>query len=275
MGLFRKSRDPEPPPARDLLDYASLMQRAENGTKAYQSNAPFPNALLENFLPDATLSHVIEEFPRPDQGVRWNQIKVSTDDGKAAQYNKLHVMDEASFGPYTRQLFWELNSSRFIRFLERLTGIQKLLPDPHLRGGGLHQILPGGMLRVHADFNKHPALDLDRRLNVLIYLNRDWRESYGGHIELWDPDMTRCRARHLPVANRCLIFNTTSVSFHGHPHPLTCPDGMTRKSIAMYYYTLGRPETEAQPKHKTLWQDLPEETATQRVDASESETAAQ
>jgi Rps23 Pro-64 3,4-dihydroxylase Tpa1-like proline 4-hydroxylase len=259
MGLFRNSSNPNPIAPRDLLDYARLMQRAKDGSKAYQKAVPFPNAVFDDFLPAMTLRHIVDEFPSPDQAVRWNRIEVETDDGRQAQYNKLHVMDESSFGPYTRQLFWELNSSRFIRFLERLTGIPKLLPDPHLRGGGLHQILPGGMLRVHADFNKHPALDLDRRLNVLIYLNEDWREAYGGHIELWEAGMAECRARYLPIANRCLIFSTTSVSFHGHPHPLSCPDGMSRKSVAMYYYTLGRPETEAQPKHKTLWQDLPRE----------------
>jgi Rps23 Pro-64 3,4-dihydroxylase Tpa1-like proline 4-hydroxylase len=140
-----------------------------------------------------------------------------------------------------------------------LTGIEGLLPDPHMQGGGIHQIHRGGFLRVHADFNKHPKFGLDRRLNLLLYLNKDWQEEYGGEIELWSRDMARCERRILPTARRCLIFSTLSDSYHGHPHPLTCPEGMTRKSIAMYYYTNGRPAEEQRPQHGTLWQKLPQE----------------
>jgi Rps23 Pro-64 3,4-dihydroxylase Tpa1-like proline 4-hydroxylase len=93
---------------------------------------------------------------------------------------------------------------------------------------------------VHADFNRHEKLNLDRRLNLLLYLNRDWKEEYGGHLQLWTRDMGRCVVKVLPVFNRCVVFSTTDFSYHGHPDPLTCPPGRTRKSIAMYYYTNGR-----------------------------------
>jgi Rps23 Pro-64 3,4-dihydroxylase Tpa1-like proline 4-hydroxylase len=121
------------------------------------------------------------------------------------------------------------------------------------RHGGLHQIERGGFLDVHIDFNVHPKLRLDRRLNMLIYLNHDWPEEYGGHLELWSRDMTSCEKRILPLFNRTVIFSTTDGSFHGHPRPLSCPEGRTRKSVSLYYYTSGRPEEERSPAHDTIF----------------------
>ena len=119
-----------------------------------------------------------------------------------------------------------MNWFEMLLFLEALTGIEGLIPDPYFGGGGLHQIEPGGFLKIHADFNVHPKLKLDRRLNMLIYLNRDWREEYGGHLELWDADDAR-----VPQARSCRCSTARSSSrrpirsYHGHPHPLTSPPG--------------------------------------------------
>ena len=157
-------------------------------------------------------------------------------------------------GSRSRHLFGQLNSATFLGFLETLTGIDGLIPDPHLEGGGYHLIQPGGRLDVHADFNRHERLQLDRRLNLLVFLNKDWPEDWGGHLELWTPDMTSCERRVLPVFNRAVLFSTTDSSFHGHPHPLTCPEGMSRRSIALYYYSAGRPKEEMSPRHSTLYQ---------------------
>ncbi len=161
-------------------------------------------------------------------------------------------------GPATRRLLAELNSATFIDFLERLTGIEGLIPDPHFEGGGLHQIEPGGHLKVHADFNRHPRTGLERRLNVLVYLNRDWKDEYGGHLELWDRSMTRCERKLLPVFNRCVIFATTDHAYHGHPEPLTCPDDRARRSMALYYYT-SSPEQNGDEAHSTLFKERPSE----------------
>ena len=142
---------------------------------------------------------------------------------------------------------------------QQLTGIDGLLPDPHMTGGGLHQYLPGAELRVHADFNKLPGYGLDRRLNLLLYLNPAWDEAWGGALELWDRDMQACVQRIAPVANRCVVFSTTRDSYHGMPDPLRCPDGVTRRSLALYYYSNGRPQHERGPDHSTLWQTRPGE----------------
>jgi hypothetical protein len=127
-------------------------------------------------------------------------------------------------------------------------------------GGGLHQIERGGYLKIHADFNRHPKFKLERRLNLLLYLNENWKEEYGGHLELWNREMTHFVHKILPTFNRCVIFNTTDTSYHGHPEPLACPQGMTRKSLALYYYSNGRPAEEESPEHGTLVRPRPGET---------------
>jgi hypothetical protein len=160
-------------------------------------------------------------------------------------------------GPATRHLLAEFNSAVFVDFLERLTDIPALIPDPHYFGGGLHQIRPGGYLKVHADFNRHDRLDLERRLNGILYLNKDWHEDYGGHLEIWDDDMTTCVERVLPVFNRFLVFATLSTANHGHPDPLTCPPDRARRSMALYYYTSDRPA--ASGDHTTIFRQRPGE----------------
>jgi hypothetical protein len=150
-------------------------------------------------------------------------------------------------------LLYHLNSITFLEFLSAVTGIPNLISDPSFEGGGLHQIVRGGKLGIHADFNRHRNYGLDRRLNLLLYLNKDWREEYGGHLQLWDRDMTACGAKVLPLFNRVMIFGTTDFTYHGHPDPLQCPEGMTRKSLALYYFSNGRPAAEVSGDHSTLF----------------------
>jgi hypothetical protein len=224
-----------------VLDPEQLEILAKKHRQGYAAADPFPHVVMDHFLPDEVLDRVRAEIPKPDD-IRW--IKFDDARGK-----KLASKAEAQLGAATRLLLYQLNSSVFIEFLERLTGIQGLVPDPHFWGGGVHQIVRGGFLKVHCDFNRHPTLNLDRRLNLLLYLNREWQEEWGGHLELWDRGMTECRQKILPIFGRCVIFNTTDFSNHGHPDPLNCPEGESRKSIALYYYTNGRPRDEISSKH--------------------------
>jgi len=145
-----------------------------------------------------------------------------------------------------------LNSEPFLEFLQNLTGIkEKLVPDPYLEGGGYHQIKSGGFLKVHVDFHKHRDMQLDRRINVLVYLNEDWPEEYGGHFELWERDMSACAVKVAPLFNRLVVFSTTDYSWHGHPDALTCPPDRSRRSLALYYYTNGRPADEIKPENRS------------------------
>jgi len=234
-----------------VFDPVSLNILATKLREEYKQAAPFPHVVIDDFLPEGALRAVLSEFPEPERA-DW----IAFDN---AAEKKLATKSETQMGDWTRFLLYQFNSSVFIDFLERLTGIQGLLPDPHFWGGGLHQIERGGFLKIHADFTRHPVLPLDRRLNVLLYLNEGWQEEYGGQLELWNREMTRCVVRVLPTFNRCVIFSTTAFSFHGHPDPVACPAGETRKSLALYYFSNGRPEEEHPIDHGTLFVQRPGE----------------
>jgi Rps23 Pro-64 3,4-dihydroxylase Tpa1-like proline 4-hydroxylase len=244
----------------ELINWSLLNENLNSWAKQYSGNKPFPHIVVDNFICERTIKRLLQDFPKADQPMQRRLKTANLPDGRSAQLKKRSYSDIEA-GISIKQMLWELNSGRFIDWLEKLTGIPALLPDPKLNGAGLHVTDSGGLLRVHADYNRHPIYDLDRRLNLLLYLNMDWRDEYGGHLELWDREMTRCEQQILPLAGRCVIFSTTTYSYHGHPHPLTCPSEMNRKSLALYYYTNGRPQEEKTDRHSTLWQNLPQEKA--------------
>ncbi len=147
-----------------------------------------------------------------------------------------------------RQALHDLNSGPFVRWLEQLTGIEHLLPDPHLVGGGLHLSGPGDHLGIHADFNWHEGLQAHRRLNLLIYLtDQPWQPEWGGALELWSTDGNQRVRTVEPLFNRAALFSTRSDTFHGHPQPWAAPHGIFRQSLALYYYTTQRPERKTRP----------------------------
>ena len=224
---------------------------AQQFKESYQRASPFPSGYFENFFNPAVLDAVLGEFP---DLAKHGDLKYNTPNEV-----KLASKGERRFGPVTRAFVHFLNSEPFLDFLQELTGIEeRLLPDPYFEGGGFHETKPGGFLKIHADFNRHRETGLDRRLNVLIYLNKDWREEYGGHFELWNRDMSRCEAKFPPNFNTMALFTTSDYSYHGLPNPLTCPPDRSRKSLALYYYTNGRPAHEINAgleDHTTLFKD--------------------
>lgn len=212
----------------------------------YEVADPFPHIVLDGLFDDQALDAVLREFPSPDD-MQWVQFDNPLEKKLGYFYGRSAISETI------RDFLEAMNSFEVLLWLEELTGIDGLIPDPYFGGGGVHQIEPGGFLKVHADFNVHPKLKLDRRLNMLIYLNKNWKEEYGGHLELWDRDQRSCRHRILPLFNRTVIFSTTDTSFHGHPHPLTSPPGITRKSVSLYYYTAGRPAEGRSVAHDTIF----------------------
>ncbi len=141
--------------------------------------------------------------------------------------------------PHCGRSWRNCNSPRFVEFVSKLIGVDELIADPSLEGGGLHQSTAGGYLNIHADFTVHPHnRKWQRRANLLLYLNDDWKPEYGGDLELWSSDMKRCVEKVSPVANRVLLFTTDGTSFHGHPEPMRCPPGLARRSLALYYFTV-------------------------------------
>jgi hypothetical protein len=234
----------------DMHDFLPLERMAQLRAplrEAYAGAQPYPHVVIDDFFEPALLERVLGEFPSPG-AIDWQRF----DSGREI---KLASAAEAGFGAVTRLLLYHLNSITFLDFMSSVTGIADLIPDPCYDGGGLHQIERGGKLGIHADFNKHPRYGLDRRLNLLVYLNREWRDEYGGHLELWDRDMQACRKRIAPHFNRVVVFGTTDFTYHGHPDALQCPPGATRKSLALYYFSNGRPADEVSGRHSTLFRE--------------------
>ncbi len=214
-----------------VLDFAALEARIARVRSAYQSADPFPHVILDDFLEEGVVASANEEFPTLEGGEWISYLHVNE--------RKFGQTDASTWGPTLQSILRELNSDRFVRQLEQLTGIDGLFADPSLEGGGLHQSTTGGFLNIHADFTVHPQhRTWRRRVNLLVYFNEEWLPEFGGDLELWSTDMKRCEQKVAPVANRAVIFTTDPDSFHGHPEPMQCPPDRARRSLALYYFSL-------------------------------------
>lgn len=200
----------------------------------YETAAPFPHTVIDGFLDQTRAKLIAAEV---------QATKAPPEPDFYGSRGKSRLSDLTLMRQETRYLIEELNGPDFIAWLEGVTGIQGLQPDPELRGGGIHKMRRGGFLKLHTDFNWHDGLKLDRRLNLIVYLNEGWQDRWGGHLEM-RRDMEGHGIKVAPLLNRAVIFSTTDHSYHGHPDPLACPEGVTRNSIALYYYSAGRPEGE-------------------------------
>jgi len=232
-----------------------MKTQVERWAQEYRDNQPFPHIGIDNFFDERIIQKLLTAFPG-EYDASWNRTFL---DAGTYEEQKLGLDRLEDFPPFIQHFINALNSRLFVDFMERLTGIQGLIPDPYLSGGGLHMIPRGGRLAVHADFNTHKEMRLDRRINFLLYLNYDWNSEWGGALELWDKEVKQKGKAYLPIANRIVVFTTTDTAFHGHPDPLTSPKGQYRRSIAMYYYSNGRPESEKSESHTTIFKRRPNE----------------
>ena len=212
----------------------SLTTLAKNHSDDYKNATPFPHIVLDDFLPSSVAQAAMKHFPSPDSEI-WLDWKKRDVVNQPKKLGIGHASRLTDVSPWLLHLLNTFNSYPFLMFLQKLTGINKLLPDPYFHGGGLHQIMNGGKLSIHTDFNDLKPLNLYRRINVLFYLNENWKEEYNGHLELWDKECGHCVHSIAPILNRMVIFNTDKHSFHGHPKPLNTSEQITRKSIALYY----------------------------------------
>jgi hypothetical protein len=216
-----------------LFPYERWGSQLSSLAKRYQENHPCPHILLEDFLDPEIAGKMAAEFPQATSDA-WTQYK-------HANENKLGMPKREMFPATIRAVTDELNSPEFVAWVSELTGIPGLMADPMLEGGGLHQSGSGGYLNVHTDFSMHHFhTHWRRRVNLILYLNPQWNEKWGGSIELWEQKMVRCGAKYPPLLNHALVFTTDERSLHGFPDPLTCPEDESRKSLALYYYTVER-----------------------------------
>ena len=176
---------PETETLLPVLDIESLERNIERLRADYRSAAPYPHIVIDDFLEPEAAKAAIAEFP-PLDPERWNNyIHVNE--------RKFSNTDPSTWGPTLQRILEGLNSPRFVQFVSKLLGVDDLIADPSLEGGGLHQSARGGFLNIHADFTVHPHhRNWQRRANIILYLNEDWKPEYGGDLELWSADMKEC-----------------------------------------------------------------------------------
>ena len=224
------------------INYIELYKLAENLRESYNTSIPFPNCFIDYFFNPITYKNICNTFP-PAESEIWKTPTNKHTINKSVTKQGPFGLKEYLFNENQRRLFMELHSSLFLNFLEKLTGIYGLIPDPYFAEGSYAMSKSGGILDIHADFSHHDKLNLERRLNILIYLNDDWRNEYEGALNLYDSNLTLVEKIY-PVGNRIAIFTTSEDSFHGFPEKIKCPENVVRKSINLYYYTVPRNERE-------------------------------
>lgn len=217
--------------------------------KKYIAAEPFPHIVIDDAFHPKIMDRAVAAYPGLNE-MPW--FKYDNIFENKLAYDKIEEFPQVLY-----DLCYLLNSPTYVEWLEAVTGITGLIPDDTFRGGGLHSMTSGGKLDIHADFNIHPGTGLHRRVNTIVFFNKEWDENWGGHLEFWDANMSRCVQRIAPKYNRMAIFNVTDKSYHGLPEPITCPENVLRKSMAWYYYTKDRPEHEQGPAHSTLYQKRP------------------
>ena len=217
-------------PNFSALNIEDLRERFSVLKTEFATAHPYQHVVIDNFLPQNVFQQAMADFAVVSKEQWTGYLHVNE--------RKFANSNPDTWGPTLQQIANELNSPEFVSLLEELTGIPNLLIDPTFEGGGLHQSLRGGFLNMHADFTVHPhQRQWKRRLNLLLYCNENWLPEYGGGLELWDATMSHAEKVVQPLGNRVLIFATDATSFHGHPDPLQCPDGVARRSMALYYFT--------------------------------------
>jgi Rps23 Pro-64 3,4-dihydroxylase Tpa1-like proline 4-hydroxylase len=226
-------------------------------------NEPFPHCVIDNFFNKTIAEQLHNNILSLKLGDA-NRKFVNKKDKH--QYNKFGFSNINSFPSSLKETFVYLNSKEFIKKLEKLTGINNIIYGIYeLNGAGIHMIKNEGYLKMHTDFNIYSDRKLgklDRRINLLIYMNKDWHNEYGGDLLMYNPltDPKMKKVKQIkPLFNRAVIFNTTNRSVHGHPKPLCVPKDIYRKSIAVYYYTKNKNNVdfEGNSLHSTLWYKTP------------------
>lgn len=204
-------------------------ERLDELHQAFHTGKPFEHVVIHDFFSEQAIKDILEEFPDPtNKQYDWKHY-----DNPIEQKYALNNYGDSL--PRIQKVFETLQSPDMVRCLKHITGIGDLEADPHLHGAGLHAYPRNGKLDMHLDYNIHPISGKERRVNLIIYLNDDWKEEYGGHLQLWNEDLSECTKITAPHVNTAVLFRTSDISFHGLPKPIQCPETKYRKSIAVYY----------------------------------------
>jgi len=227
--------------------------------KSFLNKKPFPHFCIDNFLNEDFANDVYDSFPAYQEAQKLGKEFTAVNEKR-----KIQITDTSKFPLAIKKLSDLLASDEYIQMWSELTGVPNLLADASLTGGGIHETNSGGHLDVHVDFNYNEEMQAHRRLNILIYFNKDWKEEYGGYLDVWDKDIKKCYGSFEPKFNRACGFLTSEISFHGVT-PITCPEAVMRKSFATYYYTKEAPDKWDGEKHSTIFKARPDEWAKGKI----------
>lgn len=236
----------------DLLDLINPIDVDVLRKQASEAK-PFPHFCIDNFLDKDFANEVYDAFPDYDEAIRLGHSFNALNEAK-----KVQIIDSKLFPAPVAKLNELLSSEVFVKKIGSIFNIPDLLPDTSLTGGGIHETREGGRLDVHVDFNFNKQLGLYRRVNILIYFNKDWKYEYGGLLDLWDDEVKKCYAEILPIFNRMVCFATSEISYHGVT-PLKCPQNTARKSYASYYYSVEPSSDWNGMHHTTIFKARPSE----------------
>ena len=221
---------------------------------------PYRHLVIDNFLTSEGAEALNTNFPTVDAlKTHWKSLNEKKSEG--SDFENFH----SSFNELKSELF----NQNLYDWITQVTGIEKVFITDDSMGAGLHQGVDGSFLDIHIDFNIHHIKNVHRRLNLLIYLEKDWKDEYGGHLELWNADMTNCDKKVAPAFNRCVIFETSEISYHGYGK-VSLPADKTRKSFFAYFYTKEREGASAY--HDTIFKARPEEGMLKKVKTDVKET---
>lgn len=204
---------------------------------SFQNAEPFPHVVIDDFLPIDVANRIGESFPSIEDKCWLLEGPGDSKHTADPKVEKVVTQNEEGFPPYIRHMMSQFQTGIFCSFLNDLTGFDHLTPDPHHLGCGLHSTGNGGRLMLHLDASRHPNPGFHQLVNCIYYCSPGWQPEWGGTLELWNADATECVKKVPPLFNRLVVFYTGGKSWHGHPHPVTAPEGMRRNSLALYYYT--------------------------------------
>ena len=235
----------------ELINFKELNLKLDDHRRSFQAKKPFKYIVIDNFLPLDVAESIYAAYPST-QEEGWDNTTYINQRNK---YEMRKFKPESILDLVSKSF----NSSEFLNWMQKLTNIEEeLIADDELFGSGLHQSTKGGFLNIHVDYNYHPTTNYHRRLNTLLFMNKEWKEEYKGYLELWnqnDGDFSIIE-KISPDFNRLVVFETNEISFHGHPEPLDTPKDITRKSLAFYYYSKSRNDIEPSEHHNTIYVNI-------------------
>ena len=207
---------------------------------AYAKGEPFEHIIIPNFLDEKFAEIISSEFPETDS--TWHVYDTPFE-------QKLLKSNIGESTPNIKKLINYLNSEEFVNIVSRICGIRGLESDPTLNAGGMHCYKNNGFIDIHLDYTIHPITRKERRISFMLYMSKNWKDEYGGNLQLWNKDLTEFKELKTSMYNVGLFFKTSEDSYHGLPDKINCPPHMSRNVIGLYYLTEPRPETLSNPRY--------------------------